>query len=201
MSRTIDYYFTTISPWAYLAGDGLERIAAEHEAQIRYKPVDLMAVFARSGGQPLGERPPARQAYRMQELRRAKAKTGMDLVLEPAFFPTNPAPSCYAIIAADRAGGGDTGLLVRLLMRACWAEEKNIAEDDVIRAALEAAGFDPGLADSGLLTGAETFLRYTEEAVTEGVFGSPFYIVDGTERFWGQDRLADLDAYLAGRLG
>ena len=125
----------------------------------------------------------------------------MDLVLEPAFFPTNPAPSCYAVIAADQAGGGDIGLLVRLLMRACWAEEKNIAEDEVIRAALEAAGFDPGLADSGLLTGAETFLRYTEEAATAGVFGSPFYIVDGTERFWGQDRLADLDAYLAGRLG
>ncbi|MGI3167081.1 2-hydroxychromene-2-carboxylate isomerase [Pseudooceanicola sp. 200-1SW] len=200
MTRIIDYYFTTISPWAYLAGDELERIAAEHGAEIRYKPVDLMAVFSQSGGAPLGERPQARRDYRMQELRRARAKTGLDLVLEPAFFPTNPAPSCYAIIAADRAGGGDTGLLVRLLMRACWAEEKNIAEDEVIRAALTAAGFDPALADSGLLTGAEIFARNTEEAVAAGVFGSPFYIVDGTERFWGQDRLADLAAHLEGKL-
>lgn len=200
MPAHIDYYFTTISPWTYLAGDRLERIAAAHGARIRYKPVDLMKVFARTGGQPLGERPLARRAYRMQELRRAQVKTGMDLVLEPAFFPTNPAPSSYAIIAADKAGGGDTGQLVRLLLRACWAEERNIAEDAVIRDALGAAGFDPGLADSGLLTGAETFERYTEEAVASGVFGSPFYIVDGTELFWGQDRLDDLDAHLAGRL-
>lgn len=200
MARKIDYYFTTVSPWTYLAGDGLEQIAARTGAEISYKPVDLMKVFAQSGGQPLGERPLARREYRMQELKRARSKTGMDLVLEPAFFPTNPAPSSYAIIAADKAGGGDTGKLVQLLLRACWAEEKNIAEDDVIRAALSAAGFDPGLADSGLLTGAETFASNTEEAVAAGVFGSPFYIVDGTERFWGQDRLADLEAYLTGRL-
>ncbi|WP_010138257.1 2-hydroxychromene-2-carboxylate isomerase, partial [Oceanicola sp. S124] len=181
MSHRIDYYFTTISPWTYLAGDGLEQIAARTGAEIRYKPVDLMKVFAQTGGQPLGERPQARRDYRMQELRRAKVKTGMDLVLEPAFFPTNPAPSCYAIIAADKAGGGDTGLLVRSLLRACWAEEKNIAEDAVIREALSGAGFDPGLADSGLLTGAEIFARNTEDAVAEGVFGSPFYVVDGVE--------------------
>jgi 2-hydroxychromene-2-carboxylate isomerase len=36
--------------------------------------------------------------------------------------------------------------------------------------------------------------------VGAGVFGAPFFIVDGTERFWGQDRLDDLDAFLAGKL-
>jgi hypothetical protein len=30
---------------------------------------------------------------------------------------------------------------------------RNIAEDDVIRACLQEAGFDPALADSGLLSG------------------------------------------------
>jgi 2-hydroxychromene-2-carboxylate isomerase len=28
------------------------------------------------------------------------------------------------------------------IMRACWAEEKDIAEEDVIRACLQEAGFD-----------------------------------------------------------
>lgn len=200
MSRIIDYYFMPISPWTYLAGDGLERIAAAHGAEIRYKPVDFFTLLSRTGGLPLSERPPARQEYRLQELRRAKVKTGMDMNIRPAHFPTNPAPASYAIIAADRAGGGDTGLLVRLLLRACWADEKDIAQDGVIREALSAAGFDPAIADSGLLAGAEAYTRNTEEAVAAGVFGAPFYIVDGTERFWGQDRLDDLDAYLDGRL-
>ena len=31
-------------------------------------------------------------------------------------------------------------------------------------------------------------------------FGLPFYITEGDERFWGQDRIADLDAHLSGTL-
>jgi len=33
-----------------------------------------------------------------------------------------------------------------------------------------------------------------------GAFGAPFFITDTDERFWGEDRLDDLDAYLAGNL-
>ena len=117
--------------------------------------------------------------------------------LKPAHWPTNAAPSSYAIIAATKAGGGDVGKLVHSILRACWAEEKDIAEDAVIRACLEEAGFDPGLADSGLLVGAETYAANLEEAVERGVFGSPFYITPDGQRFWGQDRLEDLDAHLA----
>lgn len=204
MPHQIDYYFTTISPFTYLAGDRLERIAAEHGAIIHYKPVDLMKVFAATGGVPLPQRGPARQEYRLMELARAAKRTGMELTLRPAFHPTNAAPSCYAIIAAARAraetGQGDTGLLCRLLLRACFAEEKNLAEDEVIRDCLIRAGFDAALADSGLLTGAQLFEKYTEEAIAAGVFGAPFYIVDGQERFWGQDRLDDLAAHLNGTL-
>ncbi|MEO1790438.1 MAG: DsbA family protein, partial [Pseudomonadota bacterium] len=78
---------------------------------------------------------------------------------------------------------------------------KNIAEDDVIRGCLTEAGFDAGLADSGMLAGAEEYANNLEEAVSRGAFGAPFYIVaDSDERFWGQDRLDDLDAYLSGDL-
>jgi 2-hydroxychromene-2-carboxylate isomerase len=110
------------------------------------------------------------------------------------------APSSYAIIAAQKAGGGDLGALAHSFMRACWAEEKNIADDDVVRACLSAAGFDPSLADSGLLVGAEEYAANLEEAVNRGVFGAPFYVTDTDQRFWGQDRLADLDAHLSGNL-
>ena len=90
--------------------------------------------------------------------------------------------------------------LVHGVTRAVWREEKNIAEDDVIRAALTAAGFDPSLADRGLLSGAEEYAANLEAAVEAGVFGAPFYVVDGATHFWGQDRLDDLALHLEGKL-
>ncbi|RUS59841.1 2-hydroxychromene-2-carboxylate isomerase [Pseudorhodobacter sp. E13] len=195
----IDYYFATISPYTYLAGMRLEAIAKRYGASITYKPLDIVGLFGRTGGQAPKDRHESRQAYRLIDMQRQAAKLGMPLNPRPMFFPTNPAPSSYAVIAAQAAGGGDVGVLVHGLTRACWAEEKNIAEDDVIRAALVAAGFDPALADRGLLAGAETYAANLEEAVSRGVFGAPFYIT-GEQKFWGQDRLEDLDLHLAGKL-
>ncbi|GAB4283922.1 MAG: 2-hydroxychromene-2-carboxylate isomerase [Roseovarius sp.] len=196
----VDYYVSLLSPYAYLAGTRLEEIAARHGATISYKPFDITALFARTGGTPLKDRHPSRIAYRAQELPRQARKLGMPLNLSPAHWPTNPAPASYAVIAAQAAGGGDLGALVHGILRACWAEERDIAEDAVIRDCLAAAGFDPGLADRGLLSGAETYARNLEDAVAAGVFGAPFYVVDSGQKFWGQDRLEDLDRHLSGAL-
>ncbi|QXT39260.1 2-hydroxychromene-2-carboxylate isomerase [Gymnodinialimonas ceratoperidinii] len=193
----IDYYFATISPNTYIAGTRMEAVAAKHGATITYKPVDIMGLFARTGGTPPGERHESRQNYRLQEIRRQAAKAGLPINVKPMFWPANPAPSSYALIAAQKEGGGDMGALVFALTRACWAEERNIAEDDVIRAALEEAGFDGDLVNRGMLAGAEEYVRNLDDAVAAGAFGAPFYIVDGTEHFWGQDRIDDLDHYLA----
>lgn len=197
----IDYYFATVSPYTYLAGTRLEEIAARHGATIRYKPLDILALFTRTGGTAPKDRHPARQEYRAQELVRQAKKLVMPFNLHPAHWPTNPAPSSYAFIAAQNAGGGDLGALVHAFTRACWAEEKDIAQDDVIRSCLSEAGFDPALADSGLLVGAETYAKNLEDAVEHGVFGAPFYITEDDQRFWGQDRLDDLDAYLETQKG
>ncbi|MGC1261203.1 MAG: DsbA family protein, partial [Jannaschia helgolandensis] len=130
------------------------------------------------------------------EMRRAAAKLEMPINLQPAHWPTNAAPSSYAIIAAVRDGSGDVADLVAGLTRACWAEEKHIAQDEVIGDCLAAAGFDRALVDHDMMQGAETYARNLEDAVKAGAFGAPFFIV-GEEPFWGQDRIDDLDAYLA----
>ncbi|MEL6808361.1 MAG: 2-hydroxychromene-2-carboxylate isomerase [Pseudomonadota bacterium] len=196
----IDYYFATLSPYTYLAGTRFEEVVAKHGASVTYKPLDIMALFSRTGGTPPKDRHPNRIAYRAQELPRQAKKLGMPFNLKPAHWPTNAAPSSYAIIAAQAAGGGDLGQLVHSVLRAVWAEDKDIAEDAVVKACLEAAGFDPALADSGLLAGAETYARNLEEAVDKGAFGAPFYIVDGDQRFWGQDKIDELDMHLSGTL-
>jgi 2-hydroxychromene-2-carboxylate isomerase len=187
----IDYFFATLSPYAYLAGNRLEEIASKHNATITYKPFDLITAFGRTGGQPPKDRHPSRQAYRAMELPRQAKKLGMPFKLQPAFWPTNGAPSSYAIIAAQDEGG-DVGKLCQLIMHAVW--------DDVVRDCLAKAGFDPAIADKGLLKGADTYARNLEEAVEKGVFGAPFYILEDGQKFWGQDRLEDLEMHLDGRL-
>lgn len=198
MSR-IDYYFATLSPYCYLAGTRLEEVAAKNGAEINYKPFDIIQGFGRTGGTPPKDRHISRIEYRAQALVREAKKLGMPFNIKPAHWPTNGAPASYAFIAAQNAGGGDLGLLAHVITRAVWAEEKDIAEEDVIKACLTEAGFDPALSDSGLLTGAETYARNLEDAVEAGVFGAPFYIV-GDQRFWGQDQLDSLDLHLQGKL-
>lgn len=193
----IDYYFAAISPFTYLAGQRLESIAARHGAQVRYHPLDIMALFDRTGGTRPAERHQNRQEYRLQELRRWSAQLAMPLNLRPAWWPANPAPASYAIIAAQHVGGGDLAGLVHAFPRAVWAEDRNIAEDDVVRDILAAHGFDPAIADRHMLMAAESYARNLDLAVAAGVFGAPFYVV-AQGRFWGQDRLDFLDAFLAG---
>ena len=111
----IDYFFATLSPYAYLAGNRLEQIAEKHGATITYKPFDLISGFGRTGGQPPKDRHPSRQEYRAMELPRQAKKLGMPFKLQPAYWPTNGAPSSYAIIAAQNEGG-DVGKLCQLIM-------------------------------------------------------------------------------------
>jgi len=194
----IDYFFATISPYTYLAGTRLEKVAEKAGASITYRPLDIMQLFSRTGGLPPKDRHVSRQEYRLLDIERSAMLADMAINMKPAFWPTNMAPSAYAIIAAQNAGGGDLSALVHSFARACWAEDRNIAEDDVIRDCLTAAGFDPALAEAGLLSGAETYAANLEEAVSRGAFGAPFYITDDGARFWGGDRLSHLEAHLAG---
>ncbi len=195
----IDYFFATISPFTYLAGNRLEEVAGRHGATIRYLPINAPAIFPRTGGQILAERHESRKEYRLQELRRWSRRLGMKLDLAPAFFPVNPAPSSYAVITAAKIGGGDLAGLVQAFPRAVWAEGRNIADETVVQEIVARYGFDPKAIDRGMFTAAEAYADNLEQAVARGVFGVPFYLV-GDERFWGQDRLEDLDLYLAGKL-
>lgn len=195
----IDYYFATISPFTYLSGKRPGDVAKKYGAPITYKPLDIMGLFSRTGGTQPKDRHPNRQEYRLQDMIRRAKVIGVPLNPKPAFWPTNAAPSSYAIIAAQNTGA-DVGELVHAFGKACWADERDISQDDVIRDCLEECGFDPALADKDMLTSADTFAKNLEDAVIAGAFGAPFFITDTDQRFWGEDRIDDLDAYLGGRL-
>ena len=105
MARTVDYYFTSVSPFSYLGHQRFAAIAAKHGARVNVKPIDLGKVFPASGGLPLKQRAPQRQAYRLAELRRWRDALGAPITLEPKFFPAPPEAAALLLIATDFAHG------------------------------------------------------------------------------------------------
>ena len=186
----IDYFFTLNSPWVYLADDRLDRIAARHGATVVVKPMEIGTVFGQTGGLPLARRHPARQAYRLQELRRWAAFLDRPIALQPRHWPAD-VTSASAAIAAVQADGGDALALSRAFSTAIFELERDIADPATLGDILGAHGVGMDAVERG----APLFAANTAEALARGVFGSPSYLV-GDEMFWGQDRLDMLDWHL-----
>jgi len=197
MSKVVDYYYTPASPWTYLGHERFEAIARRHGATIQYKPVDYGKIFPLSGGLPLGKRAPQRQAYRLAELKRWRDFLGVSLNIQPKYHPVASDLAAQLIIAAERAGT-PAGPLSFALMRACWAEDRNISDADT----LSVIATEQNLDGKKLIAIARTpeitmlYEALTREAIDRQVFGAPFFIYKG-EPFWGQDRLDFLDRALA----
>lgn len=195
---TIDYWFTPQSPFAYLGHDVLREIAHRRGAHIRALPADFARIFAATGGVPLAQRPPARQAYRLHELRRWAEYRVLPLRLQPSFFPVDPTAASRLIIATEHAHGSERALdLAGALMRAVWAEDRNIADSATLIDIANAQDLPGALLMPASMTDAvqQRLDANTEAAISAGVFGAPTYQLDG-EPFWGQDRLEFLERAL-----
>ncbi|MEM9140873.1 MAG: DsbA family protein, partial [Pseudomonadota bacterium] len=130
-----------------------------------------------------------------QELKRLSAHAGLPLNIQPAFWPTNAGPASCAVLAVAEQGG-DAGTLAHAYLRAVWAEERDIGDAATVAAVLSENGHDADALAASITAAEAEFEANTDRALAAGVFGAPFYVVDG-ERFWGQDRLEYLDRHLA----
>lgn len=197
MPRSIDYFFSLASPWAYLGHAPFMEIAKRHGASVTYKPVLLGRVFEQTGGLPLPKRHPARQNYRLVELQRWRERRGMPLNLTPKFWPFDPTLADRFVIAATLAHK-DPDPFMRRVFAGIWTEERNLADPVVIAEIAEEIGLDSTtLIEAALGDATEALYALNlEKAVEIGVFGAPSYVLDG-EVFWGQDRLDLLDEALA----
>jgi carboxymethylenebutenolidase len=197
MSKLVDYYFSPVSPWTYMGHQRFEHLAARHAAQINVKPVDLGRIFPVSGGVPLAQRAPQRQAYRLTELRRFRDFLGIALNIQPKFFPAPAGGAVQLIIAADEMRGTAAAMkLAFAVMRACWAEERNVADPATLAEIVRDQGLDVGALERVAENAKAKYDAYTQEAIDRGVFGAPSYVIEG-EIFWGQDRLDFVDRALA----
>ena len=196
MPRTIDYWFTLASPWAFLGHQAFLDLAKQHGVTVRYKPVPLGEVFPHTGGLPLPKRHPARQRYRILELQRWREARGIALNLHPKHWPLPIALPDRTIVAVAESGA-DPGPYARRAFEAIWVEERDLKEDATLVALLNEAGHD----GNAMLAAAKSdaigaiYAGRAQEAVDANVIGSPCYVLDG-EVFWGQDRLGLLESAL-----
>lgn len=190
MTSTIDYYFSPQSPWTYLGHDRLTDMAGRAGARIRVLPTDFGKVFAVSGGLPLGQRAPQRQAYRLLELARFSQHLQLPMHVKPRFFPVAGDDAARLIIVVDLHDGAEAAMrLSGAVFKAVWSEERNIADADVLAQLLSEQGLSADRQQQAASDAvAQRYAANTQQAIDQAVFGAPSYVVDG-EMFWGQDRL------------
>jgi len=193
----INYFYSHVSPWAYLGHQRFLDMAKKHRAGIDFVPLTLAKIFPVSGGLPLGKRAPQRQAYRMWELRRWPTVLGIKINIEPKYFPVDDGPSAKIAILIKR-DGGDVSKLSLAFMSAVWHEERNITDRATLIEIVNDYGFDgEALYEESLGEEANKLLEINCTRANEAeVFGAPTYVVDG-EPFWGQDRLDLLERVLS----
>ena len=198
MTKLVDYYFATISPFMYLGHERLAALAARHGATIAVKPINFGEVFPVSGGLPLSKRAPQRQAYRLVELQRWSEYLGIPLNRQPRFFPVNGDRAAYWILAAEESDPAQALALTGAVGRAIWKEERDVADESTLADIGRSLGLDAAALSKRAASPeiAGRFKSLTDEAIERKVFGSPTYIYRD-ELFWGQDRLDFLDRALA----
>ena len=199
MRHTVDYYFAPQSPWAYLGHQRFQTIVKNSGAQVRVMPIDLGGkVFPISGGLPLGQRAPQRQAYRLTELERFSKWLGAPLHLKPTFFPVSGDDAARLIIAVDMAAGAEASMTISgAVLSAVWSQQRNIADEKTLAELLKENNLPAScLEQSHSQTVQVQYEKYTQMAIDAGVFGAPSYVFNG-EIFWGQDRLDFVERALA----
>lgn len=195
--KSIDYYFWINSDWAYLGADRLEAIVRRHHVLINYKPIDLIDVYSRTGGIPLGERSLQRRAYREAELNRWMKRLNISLNVTPRYMCPDAELASRYTIAAEKLGHS-VAPLYRGILHAQWCAEQDISQADVILQVAKNIDLPANEIMNYALSDemGDVYRAYTDDAVEHGVFGSPTYIFQG-EVFWGQDRLDFLQEAIA----
>jgi 2-hydroxychromene-2-carboxylate isomerase len=184
--RTATWYFDSISPYAYLH---LMRFGElPKDLSIVYKPV-LFAGLLNHWGQkgPAEITPKRRWTYRSCQF--WADSHGIPFKF-PAAHPFNSL-HCQRLILAC----GSTADAVRRVFQHVWTT----GGDPNDEAAFAELARSLGVVDLVALAAPEvkdTLRRNTEEAVAEGVFGVPSFVMNG-EVFWGNDSIEFFNAWLA----
>ena len=183
----IDYYYSLMSPWAYLGVPRFYKLQKKYGFIINHFPLDLLKLFTLSGGVPLGQRSDQRKAYRMMELRRWQKKLNLPINFMPKYFPPSDVSkaSCMILSITDKKIQNNLSFS---LLKYVWVEEKDIGDQNTLVKICEDLNLNPKDVFEKASTSKSLYHSLADEVAARNVFGSPSYVLN-EEVFWGQDRL------------
>ncbi|HET7863729.1 MAG TPA: 2-hydroxychromene-2-carboxylate isomerase [Burkholderiaceae bacterium] len=199
--RPIDFYFDFSSPYSYIASEWVDALAARHGRTVQWHAVLLGATFQAAGLKPPVEYPLKRE-YVLLDFARSARFEGVPYA-QPARFPipTQNAARLFWWLHATRDAAqarrwATTGL------RAYFARGIDLSDPLMLKALAAQSGLDPQEAEAvwNDPTWKARLKQANEHAIAAGVFGAPFFVVDG-EPFWGNDRKRQIERFLAGERG
>ena len=195
MPSPIDFYFDFSSPYGYLAAQRMDEIGEENDREVRWRPFLLGVVFKTTGAQPLLGIP-LKGDYARNDLARSARLFDIPFQM-PKRFPFMSVSACRAFYWLEEDDGEAAQELALALYERVFGDGKSIAEPKEVAKVAEDLGHDPDEVLEALQNPRiKTRLKSeVEAAIKKGVFGSPFFIVDG-EAFWGYDRMEDLSMWL-----
>ena len=193
--RPIDFYFDFSSPYSYIASEWIEALAARHGRLVSWRAILLGATFqAAELKSPVSY--PLKREYSMLDFERSARFAGVPLKM-PERFPisTQNAARVFWWLNAD----DETRAVAwaRHCLRALFARGVDLSDAEQLKALSAEFGIDAVQAES-VWNDPQWKARLkaaNDAAIALGVFGAPFFVIDG-EPFWGNDRRAQIERWL-----
>ncbi|PWR18023.1 2-hydroxychromene-2-carboxylate isomerase [Zavarzinia compransoris] len=187
----LEFFFDISSPWTYLAFSRIEQVAAAGGAELVFRPFLVGGVFNAVNDSVYAwrEKPnPVKLRYYHKDLQDWAREAGI-AIGQPPVFPVNSVKAMRGCFVAEAAG-----VLVpyaRALFEAYWGRLEDISQDAAIAPVLDRVGLDRedffrAIAQPDL---KDRLRANTAELIERGGFGSPTMFVDGTDMYFGNDRL------------
>lgn len=197
MTAAIDFWFDFSSPYSYIAHEWIDAVAARHGRTVNRHAILLGATFqAAELKSPVSY--PIKREYSLHDFERSARFEGVPYVAPPSFpIPTQNAARIFWWLHDTRSTAAAADW-ARAAFRAYFTRGIVLSDAPALKALAAASGLDADAAEAAWNDPAWKLRlkNENEAAIAAGVFGAPFFVVDG-EAFWGNDRRAQLERWLA----
>jgi 2-hydroxychromene-2-carboxylate isomerase len=196
MAGNMDFYFDFSSPYGYFAATRIDELAQKYGRHVDWHPILLGVAFKATGMAPL-PLVPMKGEYSMRDMERT-ARFHQIPYQRPSPFPIATQGAARAMLwIRSTLGEAKAVEFAKAVFRAFFVDGINVSEPSSVIQIAGRLGIDAGALAEGMNdpTIKDHLKADVEQAITRGVFGAPFIIVDG-ESFWGFDRFDQLEAFL-----
>ncbi len=194
--RSIDFWFDFSSPYSYLASHWIEDLASRHGRTVQWHAMLLGATFKAAELRPPASYP-IKGGYMIRDFQRSARMEGVPFVQPDPFpIPTQNAARIFWWLHAQDAASATAWAHAGL--RAYFRRGVALNDPVALKALAAASGLDADAAEAacGDATWKSKLMQVNDEAIALGAFGAPFFVIDG-EPFWGNDRKAQIERWLA----